>query len=165
MTSKTLALANLVAAQRDKGKKARAKKVQSRRKRSPAKWLGKEWSNMVARKFPDIKVEWSGAEIVLAKKLIDEHGFDKSLKIAEHFIETWDRRRASKTGMPGFKLLWVMRDTLIAEMKGLVAVPETRETRIASGEYSEEGANASPTRGWGDVEEDLSLYEGQKSGW
>ena len=165
MGSKTLTLANLVAAQRDKGEKARNRKVQKRRKLSPAKWLGKEWANMVTRRFPGLEVTWGGAEFALAKKLVDEQGFDRALEIIDHFLSTWGRRKMSRKGTPGFKLLWVMRDTLIAEMKGLAKVPELRETRIASGEYSEEGADANPTQGWGETEEDLSSYEGQGDGW
>jgi len=165
MGSKTLTLSNLAIAQRDKGAKARARKVKKRIEKSPAKWLGKEWSVMVARRFPGVTVEWGGAEFALAKKLIDEQGFDKAVEIIDHFLGTWDRRKMSRKGMPGFKLLWVMRDTLIAEIKGLAKVPELRETRIASGEYSEEGADASPSQGWGDIKEDLTPYEDKGSGW
>jgi hypothetical protein len=165
MGSKTLTLASLAAAQRDKGEKARARKVQKRRERSPAKWLGKEWKALMGRQFPGVEVEWTGAEAALAKKLVDERGFDGALGMVKHFFETWDRRRASRSGTPGFRLLWAMRSTLIAEMEGLAKIPELRETRIASGEFSEEAAEASPNRGWGDADEGGDPYEGCGNGW
>lgn len=165
MGSKTLTLANLKFAQRDKGERSRARKVQKRKERSPTKWMGKEWKARMARLFPDIKVEWTGAEAALVKKLIDEHGYDKTLSIIDHFFDTWDRRKASRRSTPGFRFLWAMRSTLLAEMGGLVKVPELRETKIASGEFSEEAARASPTQGWGDVEEDIDPYEGCGNGW
>lgn len=165
MGSKTLTLANLAASQRDKGQKARDKKVQRRIERSPVKWFGKEWKSLAVRHFPGVKVEWTGAEFALAKKLIDEEGFDKALEIANHFFETWGRRKFSRKGTPGFRLLWAMKATLMAEMQGLATVPELRETRIASGEYSEESADASPSQGWGEVEDDTDPYEGCGNGW
>jgi len=119
----------------------------------------------MAKLFPGVEVEWSGAEAALAKKLIDEHGFDRTLSIIDHFLGTWDRRKASRSGTPGFRFLWAMRSTLFSEMDGLVKIPELRETKIASGEFSEESAKASPTQGWGDVDEDTDPYEGCGNGW
>jgi len=165
MGSKTLTLATLAAAQRDKGVKARARKVQKRRTKSPAKWLGKEWAALYRQAFPGAKVEWTGAEAALAKKLVDEQGFEGALSMIKHFFGTWDRRKASRSGTPELRLLWVMRERMKAEMEGKVAVPELRETRIASGEFSEEAAEASPTQGWGEVEEDIDPYEGCGNGW
>lgn len=166
MGSKTLTLATLALQQREKGEKARARKVQRRRERSPVKWLGKEWLTLMRLRFPDAEAEWTGAEAALAKRLIDERGFEDALALVKHFFGTWDRRKASRSGTPGLKLLWVMREQLAAEMEGRVRVPELRETRITSGEFSEEAAEASPTRGWGDVEDDgTDPYEGCGNGW
>lgn len=166
MGSKTLTLATLAAQQREKGAKARARKVQKRRQTSPAKWLGKEWSAAYRRRFPGAEVEWTGAEVALAKRLVDERGFDNALKLINHFFDTWDRRKASRSGTPGFRLLWAMRERLVAEIEGRAKVPELRETRINSGEFSEESAAASPTHGWGDVEDDdTDPYEGVGNGW
>jgi hypothetical protein len=166
MGSKTLTLANLAAASRDKGAKARARRVQKRKEQSPAKWLGKEWSVIHRRFFPGAEVEWTGAEIALAKRLIDECGFDDALEMIRHFFDTWDRRKASRSGIPGFRLMWAMRERLVAEMEGRAKVPELRETRINSGEFSEEAAEASPIRGWGEVvDDDENPYEGYGNGW
>lgn len=166
MGSKTLTLSTLAAQQRDKGTKARARRVQKRKEQSPVKWLGKEWLALMRRIFPEAEAEWTGAEAALAKRLIDERGFDESLKLIKHFFDTWDRRRASRSGTPGFRLLWAMRERLVAEVEGKVRVPELRETRMASGEFSEEAAEASPDRGWGDIEDDgVDPYEGCGNGW
>ena len=165
MGSKTLTLAARLAQQGKRGAEARARRVQKRRETSPAKWLGREWKALMRQRFPGDEVEWTGAEAALAKKLIDERGFDDALKLFKHFFDTWDRRKASRSGTPGLKLLWVMRERLTAEMAGMVKVPELRETRIRSGEFSEEAAEASPSRGWGDSEEELDPYEGCGNGW
>jgi len=166
MGSKTITLATLAAASRDKGAKARARRVKKRKEQSPAKWLGKEWSTIHRRCFPGTEVEWTGAEVALAKKLIDERGFDDALKLIRHFFDTWDRRKASRSGTPGFRLLWAMRERLVAEMEGRAKVPVLREMRINSGEFSEEAAEASPTRGWGEVgDDDDDPYEGCGNGW
>lgn len=110
-------------------------------------------------------MEWTGAEAALAKRLVDELGFDGALKVIEHFFGTWDRRKASRSGTPGLRLLWAMRERLKAEMEGRAVIPELRETRIASGEFSEAAAEASPTQGWGDVTEDTDPYKGCGNGW
>lgn len=166
MGSKTITLATLAAQQREKGAKARARKVQKRRQTSPAKWLGKEWSAAYRRRFPGAEVEWTGAEVALAKRLVDERGFDNALKLINHFFDTWDRRKASRSGTPGLRLLWVMRGQLAAEMEGRVKVPELREQKINSGEWTEGVEAANPTQGWGDWdEEDLGAYEDSGDGW
>lgn len=166
MGSKTLTLMeNLTAAGR-KGRAARARREAKRKELSPVKWLGKEWLKEYQRLFPDAKAEWTGEEGALAKRLIDERGYDEALGMIRHFFATWNRRKASRSGTPGFRLMWAMRERLVAEMEGRAKVPELRETRINSGEFSEEAAAASPTRGWGDVEDDgIDPYEGMGNGW
>lgn len=166
MGSKTLTLATLVSSQREKGRKARERRVKRRSQASPVKWLGKEWLALLRRRFPEAKAEWTGAEAALAKKLVEERGYDGTLKLFNHFFDTWDRRKASRNGTPGLRLLWVMRERLVAEMEGTVKLPELRETRIRSGEFSEEAAEASPSHGWGDCsDEQEDPYEGCGNGW
>lgn len=165
MGSKTLTLTNLKFASLDDGVKSRARKVKKRTERSPVKWLGKEWKSRMARFFPGTKVEWTGVEGSLVKKLIDENGYNRTLSMIDHFFDTWNRRKASRSGTPGIRFFWAIRGTLLAEMDGLAKIPELRETKIASGEFSEESAKASPTQGWGDVEEDTDPYKGCGNGW
>jgi len=166
MGSKTSTLASLVAQQRDKGQKARARKVQRRHQRSPVKWLEREWKALMSRHFPESSIEWTGAESSLVKKLVDERGFDEVLKLFNHFFETWGGRKVSRSGTPGVKLLWVMRGQLDAELAGRLKAPELRETRMNSGEFSEEAASVSPSHGWGDFEESADeSYEGGGHGW
>lgn len=166
MASKTLTLAALVEAQREKGKRARARRVEKRQTQSPVKWLGKEWMSLIKKDFPELEVEWTGADVALVKRLVDERGFDGVLELFTHFFMTWDRRKASRTGTPGVKLLWAMRGQLDAEIAGHAKVPELRETRIKSGEYTEEAAAANPSQGWGDISAKIGeSYEGGGNGW
>lgn len=152
--------------QREKGRKARARRVQKRRTENPVKWLGKEWKLLMRQQFPETEVEWTGAEFALVKRLLDERGFDDVLRLFTHFFHTWNRRKASRTGTPGVKLLWAMKHQLDAEMAGRVKIPELRETRIKSGEYSEENAAASPSQGWGDFSEEIDeCYKDGGNGW
>lgn len=166
MGSKTLTLSTLKVAQRDEGKAARARVVQKRKGKSPVMWLGVEWKSMMKRCFPEHTVKWTGTEAGLVKKLVDERGYDNVLKLFVHFFDTWERRKVSRKGVPGLKLLWVMRDQLDAEIAGRGKVPELRETKIKSGEYSEEAAAASPSLGWGEIDDSVDeAYEDGGDGW
>lgn len=145
-----------------KSKRAKERSEKKKKEKTPAQWLRKEWNAMMRAFHPGVKTEWSGADYSLAKKLVKELGDKQAKRIVEHFIETWDRRKASRTGVPGMRLCWVMRDQLLAEIEGKVKIRETREMKIRSGEYAGTGDD-SANAGWGDRDDDP--YEGIGNGW
>lgn len=130
------------------GAQARAKRAQRRRERTPARALELEWRTSMNGAYGFVPEKWTGAENVLAKRLVEEHGFDKALEIARHFVGTWEARKWQEEILPGFKLLWAVRTDLIAELDGRKKTPTNKKERLAAGEYSEAGAQNCPDVGW-----------------
>lgn len=88
-------------------------------------------------------VSWGEAEKALARKLIAEVGFDDALEMMRRFVRTWEAK--SRSGTPGFKLLWHLRDGLRAELRGQT---QTKKDRVNRDEFNAERADRCPDIGW-----------------
>jgi hypothetical protein len=124
-----------------KSRAALAQAQAKRRKSTPARELLTEWNSASEQYLPGVPtVGWSVAEAQLAKKLIEEHGFDGALGMTRHFMATWSARRQSKDGQPpSMKLCWAMRARLIAEISGGATTPKSKGDRISADEFNEIG--------------------------
>lgn len=140
-------------AQGEAKKAAKAKRRAKRKKSRPEAELHVEWSTRFRMRFGDVEVPpWGPAERSLARKMADEFGFDRSVEMIRHFIDTWEarmsRRQAARGEVPAMKLLWYLRQKLLAEMDGAVRTPRSKRSRILDDEYDEDAASESPDEGW-----------------
>ncbi len=139
--SKTATYTAALARTREKREAAAQKKRARKVKRRPWAVLMEEWFEEMAARFPGVKVSpWGEAEKKLCRTLVREEGFDDALAMVRRFVRGWDR-----DGLPGFKLLWTMRDTLRAEVKGQL---KTRRERVDRDEFNADRAKDCPAIGW-----------------
>lgn len=132
--------------QSEKTAAARAKRRKRRKKGDAQTELHVEWSaefRSLYGKGTEVP-PWGPAERSLARKLIAEIGFDKALEMTRHFVSTWKSRTFD--GVPGVRLMWTIRQRLLAEMTGAVGVNAKRE-KLMSDEWDE--TSAGPSDGWG----------------
>ena len=128
--------------QRERREAAKKKKRSRKVRQRPWVVLMEEWHEEMRGRFGKdfVSSAWGEAEKALARKLIREVEFDDALEMVRRFVRTWNRN-----GTPGFKLLWTMRDSLRAELRGQA---DTREKRVNRDEYNAERAATCPDIGW-----------------
>lgn len=147
MDDRTATLMASIAKTADKREASRRKRRSKRKRSNPQAELHVEWSTEFRELYgKDVEVPgWGPAERSLAKKLIGEIGFDKALAMVRHFVRTWPKRTFE--GVPGMKLMWTMRQRMLAEMSGSVSVSAKRD-RLLNDEWSDDSADG-PSEGWG----------------
>jgi hypothetical protein len=136
-----------LSAQREKSEAARKKTAERRKRSNPQAELHAEWSGLFREAFgADLEVpKWGPAERSLASKLAKEFGFDETVGMVRHFIGTWKERAFD--GVPSVKLLWSMRQRVLAEISGAVKV-NAKAHRILNDEWDKESSSG-PSEGWG----------------
>lgn len=148
MSDRTAALTASMTARAAKSDAAKAKRRLKRSKKGNAQAeLHVEWSTEFRELFgKEVEVpKWGPAERSLAKKLIGEIGFDEAHKMVRQFVSNWRQRPFD--GVPSMRLMWAMRQRLLAEMSGAVSMNAKRD-RLMSDEW-EEGVSDGPSEGWG----------------
>ena len=128
--------------QRERREASREKRRNRKVRQRPWVVLMEEWHEEMKGAFGKdyTSSPWGEAEKALARKFIKEDGFDEALELVRRFLRTWNR-----TGTPGFKLFWTMRDSVRAELRGQA---DTRQKRVNRDEYNAERAATCPDVGW-----------------
>lgn len=139
-------------------KKAAAARKLNRKKRiskRPVKVLEEEWRAGYSVAVGDVSSPWTGKEAKLTKTLVTEHGFDRTLDLFRHFLDTWKERAKDHNlvegALPSVGYMYVMRDQLFAEIDGKKRGPGPIPGHKRRGETDTEIVENGPAEGWGDV--------------
>lgn len=132
-------------AQRERREVAKTKKRNRKIRQRPWIVLMGEWHEEMKSAFGKefVSSPWGEAEKALARKLVAEVGFDDALDMTRRLLRNWGSK--GRKGTPGFKLLWSMRDTLRAEIRGQL---KTKKERVNRDEFNAERADTCPDIGW-----------------
>jgi hypothetical protein len=106
-----------------------------------------EWSTAYRRKFGTAPVPWGPAEKSLAKKLVTEHGFDRSVDIVRRFFSSWDELPNRTNAPPILKVMWYRVADIVADLDGVKPIRARQAWSGMDAEYRDDG---SPSEGWGD---------------
>lgn len=148
MVNRTSVLAAAIKSKRDEANAIVAKRKAKKQKERPVAALNDEWAvSMRGLLGEGVTIpKWAGEDWALAKKLIGDIGFDKSVDVIRHFVSTWEARRRRRGALPGMKLCWTIRQRLLGEVEGDLRVPKSKAERLMRGEFEEDD---SPKTGWG----------------
>jgi len=155
MSDRTVEIMAAVNKKLAKNKASHERRAAKRQKTDPVGELHREWISVMSSELNlETIPRWAGAEYALAKKLLNELGFDKSVRFVTYFVETWMNRRtaaqARREEIPSMRVCWAQRAQVLAEMEGAVNRPKSKRERLLRGEFDQELADASPMEGWGD---------------
>ena len=149
MGNRTAAFTSAIERKRQEADEVVAKRKAKKQKERPVAALHDEWAVAMRGLLGSgvIIPKWAGEDWALAKKLIGDLGFDTSVDVVRHFIETWEARRRRKDALPGMKLCWTIRQRLLGELQGTLRAPKSKAEQLMRGEYRKSN---SPKTGWGD---------------
>lgn len=130
-------------AQRTKSDEAKKNRRKRQAKTRPWKVLKEDWFRFMRARYDRTIVlsPWGPKEEKLARKFLEDANLELASKMAELFIDDWD-----KDGLPSFGYFWTARDTYRAMVEGTI---KRGTNDINEDEYNEKRDGSAPIVGWG----------------